>query len=502
MALDDSMPGHPELPPRFIGEPDAESIPLITPAEHEPVAVLVLGLSLFIGLLILAWMRPAASNAGSSFTVNLDARQQTYFVELLLYHSLQHNLPAWLNTQQSVTKTSAETAALWAQVSHAGGPQRRIQAFAAVDAAALYGVARQWPAARDHLQQAAKLDPAHPDTYQQLQMLYAETPHAVTLSADTEAVLAQLSAGPLIHARNAALRGDRAGEIAALRFGASAGQRVVMVGLFGELLLVALLLIAAVVFFTRANRVAEEVNETEHQQAPGVPWGIGAALIAISLTYLLSGIIAPLLADVLRIHAGSAQLVLQVLATLFSAIIVLGLFLLLLGHKPWEWEYFGWRSPSRHRGAGYGILLLLMSLPFVLGLTYLSERLFGAHDSVNPLIPELLTARTPLLMIFLVLAAVIMAPLVEETLFRGLLFRAANARMPFWVAAIGTGLLFGAVHGELVALLPISLLGAVFAFLTRRTGSLLASATAHAGFNAFESLMLLLTAWALNGPGT
>ena len=500
MAFEDSMPDRSGMPDMRL-LPETERIPLIAPAHREPLSVLLLGIVLFCGLLALAWIKPpATTSAGASFTLTLDARQQTYLVELILYHTLQHDLPSWLNMPGSLAGISAETAGIWAQVSAAPGPAR-IRGFAAVDAAALYGVARQWPTARASLHQALARDPAHAAVYQQLLALYAEPFHPVVLSTDVSAVLAQLSTGPLIAARNAALSRNAHGEITALQFGATAGQRVLTVNIAVELLLTILLIVAAIVFFARGHRVAEDVGEAEHQQAPPVPWGIGTALLLISFTYLCAGVLGPLGAQLLRIHGDSpASMVVQVLSILVSAVIILGVFLLMLERKPWEWEVFGWRSTRW--GPGYGILVLLMSLPFVLGLSYLSERLFGAHDSVNPLIPELLTARSPLLMVFLVLAAVVMAPLVEETLFRGILFRAANARLPFWIAALGSGLLFGAVHGELVALLPISLLGAVFAFLTRRTRSLLASATAHAGFNAFESLLLLLTAWTLQGPGT
>jgi membrane protease YdiL (CAAX protease family) len=53
-----------------------------------------------------------------------------------------------------------------------------------------------------------------------------------------------------------------------------------------------------------------------------------------------------------------------------------------------------------------------------------------------------------------------------------------------------------------VALLPITLLGMLFAFLTRRSQSLLASAGAHAAYNGMITAVVLLISWALNGPGS
>jgi membrane protease YdiL (CAAX protease family) len=42
----------------------------------------------------------------------------------------------------------------------------------------------------------------------------------------------------------------------------------------------------------------------------------------------------------------------------------------------------------------------------------------------------------------------------------------------------------------------------LFAFLTRRSQSLLASAGAHAIYNGIITAMMLLFSWAMNGPGS
>jgi len=76
----------------------------------------------------------------------------------------------------------------------------------------------------------------------------------------------------------------------------------------------------------------------------------------------------------------------------------------------------------------------------------------------------------------------VIAPVCEEILFRGFIFRAlCNARGP-WPAAIVTGILFGIVHGlsaPAVDLLPLALLGFLLCVVYWRTGSIYLTILMH-----------------------
>ena len=93
--------------------------------------------------------------------------------------------------------------------------------------------------------------------------------------------------------------------------------------------------------------------------------------------------------------------------------------------------------------------------------------------------------------------AVVLAPLAEELLFRGILYtlikQHGRPRLALW----GTSLLFGAIHFNLAALPSLCFLGLVFAWLYERTGNLLAPVTAHVLFNAvnFTAVVLDLPGW-------
>jgi membrane protease YdiL (CAAX protease family) len=92
---------------------------------------------------------------------------------------------------------------------------------------------------------------------------------------------------------------------------------------------------------------------------------------------------------------------------------------------------------------------------------------------------------------------VLVAPFVEETLFRGLLYPAlrrslGGTRQAAWQSAILVSLVFAAIHGNWVALLPLFSLAMVLAWIMEKTNSLAACVLAHAVHNAFALIPLLM----------
>lgn len=90
---------------------------------------------------------------------------------------------------------------------------------------------------------------------------------------------------------------------------------------------------------------------------------------------------------------------------------------------------------------------------------------------------------------FAILVAVI-APIAEEIFYRGMVFRALSNGVGVALAAIISGVLFGAVHIDslaserLLQVVPLGLLGVLFALLYVWTGTLYAPIALHATNNA------------------
>ena len=90
------------------------------------------------------------------------------------------------------------------------------------------------------------------------------------------------------------------------------------------------------------------------------------------------------------------------------------------------------------------------------------------------------------------IAAIGLAPVAEELLFRGVLYpgikQAGFPRAALW----GTSLLFAFVHWNLPTFLPLLLLAIALTLLYEKTNNLLASITAHALFNALNFAMFFV----------
>jgi membrane protease YdiL (CAAX protease family) len=118
------------------------------------------------------------------------------------------------------------------------------------------------------------------------------------------------------------------------------------------------------------------------------------------------------------------------------------------------------------------------------------------HDIiVHPKQQEIVNAfpHTGIGIVMFTLVAVVLAPLFEEVLFRGFLFRGlANSFGWVW-AALLSGAIFGAAHMQLDVFLPLAALGFVLAWAYHKTGSLWTNITMHALFNTIAVLAWVLT---------
>ncbi len=100
------------------------------------------------------------------------------------------------------------------------------------------------------------------------------------------------------------------------------------------------------------------------------------------------------------------------------------------------------------------------------------------------------------LLIGIVVSAVLVGPLIEELVFRGVLqtslLRLMNGQR--WLAILISALIFSAIHAWVVpmqALAPLFVLGLAFGYVYERTGSVLTPIIAHAVFNAMNIAIAL-----------
>ena len=135
----------------------------------------------------------------------------------------------------------------------------------------------------------------------------------------------------------------------------------------------------------------------------------------------------------------------------------------------------------------------LMITPVVMLAGWLLVKVFGDPGGSNPLLELVLLSRDPLALILLSLTAVVLAPLFEEVIFRGVLLPVLARRVGFTAGALLNGLLFAMAHISIGELIPLTVLGTGLALLRLRSGRLLPCVLMHAVWNAvtFANLLLL-----------
>lgn len=85
-----------------------------------------------------------------------------------------------------------------------------------------------------------------------------------------------------------------------------------------------------------------------------------------------------------------------------------------------------------------------------------------------------------------VLSAGILAPILEELVFRGILFGNYRTVMGPWPAIVVSAVVFGAMHYNIVQFVYAFLLGIFFAYLLEKTGELWTCILAHIAANLFS----------------
>jgi len=167
--------------------------------------------------------------------------------------------------------------------------------------------------------------------------------------------------------------------------------------------------------------------------------------------------------------------------------------LALLRGQPF-WSSLGWHKiwpisgEKRVHPALYFLTGCGLSL-FVFGLTSLVNR--PENIPIDEVFKYKQTA------ILFVAMAILVAPLVEETVFRGYLYPMFAQWFGVGPSVVLTGVLFGLMHGpqlgEAKSLIAImSLVGIVLTLARSRTGSVLASFLIHLGYNSLIGVSLFL----------
>lgn len=168
---------------------------------------------------------------------------------------------------------------------------------------------------------------------------------------------------------------------------------------------------------------------------------------------------------------------------------------LLMRLRGWKWEDFGWK-PLRMKKY-IGSVLSLYFLTWIINIAYsvyMYQRGFNPPDT--DVYTQLLGNATIVTFILNLLLAGILAPIMEETIFRGIIFGSLQTYLGKWTSAALSAAIFSGLHLQAYGFLPRFVLGMVLAFLYMRHKSIYPSVAMHA-LNNIAALVLATLAGSL-----
>lgn len=153
--------------------------------------------------------------------------------------------------------------------------------------------------------------------------------------------------------------------------------------------------------------------------------------------------------------------------------------------KPVAWLGLRWRGWPWLLLIGPGGVVAMFGLSTLLILTgYPRLMQWLGVESTQESVKLLQQHQDPAILGLMALAAMVVAPLCEELIFRGYLYPAAKRFAGPWVAGLASALIFAAAHGALAPLLPLFVFGVLLTLAYELTGSLWAPIAMHFCFNA------------------
>jgi membrane protease YdiL (CAAX protease family) len=167
-------------------------------------------------------------------------------------------------------------------------------------------------------------------------------------------------------------------------------------------------------------------------------------------------------------------------------------------------DAFGLSNPDLKKSlwlAG-GVLLptLLVLWPLQALCAFVLDKL-GCHLENQRAVEMMLNAQSPGAIVYFSFFAVVIAPVAEEFIFRGMLFPLVKQLGWPKLAWFGVSFLFALIHVDAAIFLPLFVLALVLTWLYEKTDCLLAPILVHSLFNAANLVLLLVEIHAGNSPG-
>jgi hypothetical protein len=156
-------------------------------------------------------------------------------------------------------------------------------------------------------------------------------------------------------------------------------------------------------------------------------------------------------------------------------------------------DALGLRNANLQKSLLLAAGVLVLVLPIILGLEQFSVlvlKKIGWPLANEPAVDLIVNADSLWLRVYLAFFAIVLAPVAEEFMFRGVLFPYIKQLGYPKLAWLGVSFLFALIHVNAPTLLPLFAFALVLTWLYQKTDCLLASIAAHSLFNTANLIIL------------
>jgi len=247
-----------------------------------------------------------------------------------------------------------------------------------------------------------------------------------------------------------------------------------------------------------------ELGKSGSLTIPMRPWGREDAWFAVALALAVAALMGPVVAVLASGDKSDGELEIEFTAEIFAVqifaqglLITLVIVWVVMFRRFDPWLRFGLSAQPVWKAAALATLWLLMAYMAVAVVSTTAlpalKELTGLDLKQQPMVENAPDISDPITRVLMVITLCVGAPIMEELIFRGVLYSVAARFIHPVYACVASAVLFGVIHGNLLSLIPLSVLGILLAEAYRRTGSLLVPIFMHAGFNLIS--FLVLTQW-------
>ncbi len=216
-------------------------------------------------------------------------------------------------------------------------------------------------------------------------------------------------------------------------------------------------------------------------------------LILMAL-FMLAVLVEPGIRRALAADPGSARVASVVLHSLAFHVAGLLLVAFSLRRRGLTWASgFGLRAGRILKDVGTGIVFYLATMPFLwfYSLLYQLALRSAGYEPTWQEVAEALSADNPFAVrVYLGFLAVVLAPVFEEVLFRGIGLPVLARKFGAAPAVILVSALFAAIHFHVPSLVPLFVIAVAFSLAYIHTGSILVPVVMHGLFNAVNVVVM------------